>query len=171
MELWLQPLDVTIPFPMAWCDFPGYSTETLLAVAFHVIVAMATIFLSVRTAEERQISPLSVIVCSNFSKACIEESIPKNELTHSAQCSFQFFIKITTGRMKWALKTDQLRNVPSDNKVYVALLIWPHASTKKKQRGGYRKRRWSWEYQEMQRQTGTRKDRNLKGENETALTR
>lgn len=92
--------------------FPGFSTETLLAVAFHVIVAMATTFLSVRTAEERQISPLSVIVCSNFSKACIEESLPKNgafcipnvlqnnELTHSAQCSFQFFIKITTGRMK-----------------------------------------------------------------------
>lgn len=95
--------------------FPGFSAETLLAVAFHVIVAMATTFLSVRTAEERQISPLSVIVCSNLQaciEACIEESLPKNgafcipnvlqnnELTHSAQCSFQFFIKITTGRMK-----------------------------------------------------------------------
>lgn len=63
---------------MMWLSQILALKDSLLAVAFHVIVAMATAFLSVRTAEERQIFPLSVIVRSNLSRAWIEESVLKN---------------------------------------------------------------------------------------------
>lgn len=110
------------------------------------------LILSPRTTKKERLFFCSKSMCRHFSMPCSGRfdlffCSSNNELTRSAQRSFQCFVKIRRGDMKQALKTNQLRNIPSNNKINVALLIQPHVSTERKRRGGERERerRGRWE--------------------------